>query len=101
MPSGNKTVPQLRGEYTGLWVQCDECKAWLHGPCVGLKKAPKSKRALCLIDLNIHFLSCFVKCWQVHCLGLHRDSALQQPSASDLQENTFAPSASERMQLLL
>ncbi|CAL8467045.1 g6581 [Coccomyxa elongata] len=34
-------TPSDEGDYTGLWVQCDECQAWLHGPCVGLKKAPK------------------------------------------------------------
>lgn len=24
------------GGYQGLWVCCDSCSAWLHGPCVGL-----------------------------------------------------------------
>lgn len=38
-------TPSDEGDYTGLWVQCDECQAWLHGPCVGLKKAPKRKKA--------------------------------------------------------
>ena len=28
--------------YSGLWLQCDECCAWLHGACVGCpKRAPK------------------------------------------------------------
>ena len=28
--------------YAGLWLQCDECLSWLHGPCVGFpKRAPK------------------------------------------------------------
>eukprot|EP00887_Chlorella_sp_A99_P002685 scaffold6.g2685.t1 len=26
--------------YEGLWVQCDECLAWLHCACVGLRRAP-------------------------------------------------------------
>jgi E3 ubiquitin-protein ligase SHPRH len=26
--------------YTGLWLQCDACDAWMHAACVGLKRAP-------------------------------------------------------------
>lgn len=29
-------------QYTGLWLQCDDCLSWLHGACVGYpKRAPK------------------------------------------------------------
>lgn len=29
-------------QYTGLWLQCDQCLSWLHGACVGYpKRAPK------------------------------------------------------------
>lgn len=24
----------------GLWLQCDECDAWMHGACLGLRRAP-------------------------------------------------------------
>lgn len=27
-------------QYTGLWLQCDECLSWLHGACVGYPKRP-------------------------------------------------------------
>ena len=27
-------------QYCGLWLQCDECCAWLHGGCVGYPKRP-------------------------------------------------------------
>ena len=26
--------------YAGLWLQCDQCLAWMHGACLGLKRAP-------------------------------------------------------------
>ncbi|KAG2482055.1 hypothetical protein HYH03_018991 [Edaphochlamys debaryana] len=28
-------------EYGGLWIQCDACAAWMHGSCVGVKRAPR------------------------------------------------------------
>ena len=30
-------------DYAGLWVECDECQAWLHGHCVGLTRPPKGE----------------------------------------------------------
>ena len=30
-------------EYAGLWVQCNECLAWLHGHCVGITRAPNGE----------------------------------------------------------
>ena len=33
--------------YEGLWIQCEECLSWLHGPCVGFpKRAPKGHNSL-------------------------------------------------------
>ena len=28
--------------YSGLWLQCDECDAWMHATCLGLRRAPPS-----------------------------------------------------------
>ena len=28
--------------YSGLWLCCEACRAWVHGPCVGvMKRAPR------------------------------------------------------------
>ena len=32
-------------QYSGLWLQCDECCAWLHGACVGYPRRPPKGKA--------------------------------------------------------
>lgn len=35
--------------YTGLWVQCDVCGAWLHGACIGYpRRAPPGAKFSCM-----------------------------------------------------
>ncbi|GIL90673.1 hypothetical protein Vretifemale_18375 [Volvox reticuliferus] len=29
-------------DYDGLWILCECCNGWMHGACVGVKKAPRS-----------------------------------------------------------
>eukprot|EP00983_Pelagomonas_calceolata_P007521 245078-Pelagomonas_calceolata.AAC.5 len=35
------------GGYAGVWVRCDACLAWMHGVCVGCKRAPKAGTWVC------------------------------------------------------
>lgn len=34
-------------DYVGLWLQCEMCKAWLHGSCVGCPQKPPSGDYVC------------------------------------------------------
>lgn len=43
------------GDYAGLWVQCSECMAWLHGNCIGMKRAPMGKSATLFSPSGICF----------------------------------------------
>lgn len=74
--------PSAEGDYTGLWVQCDECQAWLHVHCVGLKKPPKRKKAPLLTDRNAFCLG-FV-CWHKLCLALHRERGSSAVTATKM-----------------
>ena len=44
---GASSAQQSTSDFSGLWLQCDRCKCWQHGPCVGHPdKAPTGKQML-------------------------------------------------------
>ena len=44
---GASSAQQSTSDFSGLWLQCDRCKCWQHGPCVGHPdKPPKGEYLL-------------------------------------------------------
>ena len=44
--------------YTGLWVQCDACGAWLHGACIGFPRRGPPGEVPALAYLLEGFAAC-------------------------------------------
>ena len=58
---GASSAQQSASDFSGLWLQCDRCKCWQHGPCVGHPdKAPKGKHMLQAHVQSFHIRASFL-----------------------------------------